>query len=80
MKAKPVRVQVEAAHAKVSAFSSSGFGGWPSVAAMLKEASGLQERQELFDLHVSQYLPLTRCQVWQLLLPRQPDQALCQAC
>ena len=30
---------------------------------LLDEAASLQHQQELFEMHVSQYLPLTRCQV-----------------
>ena len=33
------------------------------MSALLEEAAALQNQQDLFDMHVSQYLPLTRCQV-----------------
>ena len=40
-----------------------GLDGQPSVGAMLEEAAALQQQQELFEMHISQYIPLTRCQV-----------------
>lgn len=56
-------LQVPECHARITALEKTGVDGQPSVAAMLEEAAGLQQQQELFEMHVSQYLPLTRCQV-----------------
>ncbi len=56
-------LQVKGAFEVIEAFGSKGLGGWPGVAEMLAEAAVLQQHQELFELHVSEYLPLTRCQV-----------------
>ena len=50
-------------HARISALEASGQDGQPSVGAMLEEAAALQQQQELFEMHISQYIPLTRCQV-----------------
>jgi hypothetical protein len=47
----------------IEAFQTSGIGEWPSVGAMLAEADAHRTNQELFELHVSDYLLLTRCQV-----------------
>lgn len=54
---------MNAAYATLDSFETVGVGEWPSVAAMLEEAALLREHQELFELHVSDYLMLTRCQV-----------------
>lgn len=56
-------LQVPLCHARINALEASGLDGQPSVGAMLQEAVALQQQQELFEMHVSQYLPLTRCQV-----------------
>ena len=55
-------VQVPGCHAMINALESTGLEGQPSVAAMLEEAAAMQQQQELFEMHVSNYLPLTRCQ------------------
>ena len=51
------------AYAAIEAFQSTGLEQWPSVPALLAEAASMRENQELFELYVSEYLPLTRCQV-----------------
>ncbi len=51
------------AYSTIDAFEEKGVEDWPSVGAMLAEASVMRENQELFELHVSDYLPLIRCQV-----------------
>ena len=56
-------IQVQGAYAAIQAFHSAGVPPWPSVSAMLAEAAGMRENQELFELHISDYLLLTRCQV-----------------
>jgi hypothetical protein len=53
---------VQGAYAAITAFQTTGVQPWPSVASMLAEAAGMREHQELFELHVSDYLLLTRCQ------------------
>ena len=55
--------QVPGAYAAIEAFQSTGLEQWPSVPALLAEAASMRENQELFELYVSEYLPLTRCQV-----------------
>lgn len=47
----------------IEAFGGSGVGEWPGVGVMLAEAAVLRKHQELFELHASDYLLLTRCQV-----------------
>lgn len=59
--------QVEGAYATIEAFQAAGVPPWPSVPAILAEAGAMREHQELFELHVSDYLLLTRCQVRQAL-------------
>ena len=54
---------MEPAHAAIAAFQEGGLEGHPSVKEMLEEAAGLREHQELFEITVSEFLPLTRCQV-----------------
>ena len=56
-------MQVEPAYAAIAAFQEGGLKGHPSVKEMLEEAAGLREHQELFEITVSEFLPLTRCQV-----------------
>ncbi len=56
-------MQVPLCHARISALEASGLHGQPSIGAMLEEAAALQQQQELFEMHISQYMPLTRCQV-----------------
>lgn len=55
-------LQVPGCHATINALESTGLEGQPSVAAMLEEAAAMMQQQELFEMHVSNYLPLTRCQ------------------
>ena len=54
--------QVPGCHATINALESTGLEGQPSVAALLEEAAAMQQQQELFEMHVISYLPLTRCQ------------------
>ena len=54
---------MEPAYAAIAAFQEGGLEGRPSVTEMLQEAAGLREHQELFEITVSEFLPLTRCQV-----------------
>lgn len=55
--------QVPECIAKIVALEVTGLEGQPGVTAMMEEAARLQQRQELFEMHVGQYLPLTRCLV-----------------
>ena len=55
--------QLPGAYAAIEVFQAAGLEQWPSVPALLAEAAGMRENQELFELYVSEYLQLTRCQV-----------------
>ena len=54
---------MEPAYAVIAAFQEGGLEGHPSVKEMLEDAAGLREHQELFEITVSEFLPLTRCKV-----------------
>ena len=58
---------MEPAYAAIAAFQEGGLEGRPSVKEMLQDAAGLREHQELFEITVSEFLPLTRCQVCHIL-------------
>lgn len=57
------RLQVELAYKMLADFNDGGVGGRLAVPEMLEEAALLREHQELFEIHVCEYLPLTRCKV-----------------
>ncbi len=52
---------VRPAYQMLDAFHHGSVDQHPSVADIVAEARRLQELQELFELYVSDYLPLTRC-------------------
>lgn len=54
---------MEAAYKLLADFSEGGVGGRLAVGEMLEEAALLREHQDLFEIHVCEYLPLTRCKV-----------------
>lgn len=51
------------AYLRIEALRGKGVEDWPGVGAMLAEAAVMREHQEVFELHVSEYLPLIRCEV-----------------
>ncbi|GBF97683.1 flagellar outer dynein arm heavy chain beta [Raphidocelis subcapitata] len=52
---------VRPAYSVLDAFHHTGVDGHPSVKAIIAESKQLQEWQDLFELYVQDYLPLTRC-------------------
>jgi len=68
---------VEPAYAAIAAFQEGGLEGRPSVTEMLQDAAGLREHQELFEITVSEFLPLTRCQVCGHVVADSQRQQIC---
>ncbi|KAI8473051.1 MAG: flagellar outer dynein arm heavy chain beta [Monoraphidium minutum] len=52
---------VRPAYQVLDAFRHGGVDGHPSVMAIISDSKQLQEWQDLFELYVQDYLPLTRC-------------------